>query len=447
MRAVGIVLRKSLSSCLFSLILTVSQSTALGAAVSQESSAELSSEESRAEELRSRRRQRLANVKPSQPSKVVEVLATMENDGFDQLVTFQVRHWRFGFGKISPISSFTPAIQYERPRLGNTDLHLLASGAYSLIGYQVYDVRFGKFNEPVPYEFLSDGYLGAPFAFDRRSQAPLEGFLYADLRYRNFPREDFYGLGPDSSEDDRTDYRYEEAAFDAVAGYPFTRWFGIKGRAGYLLTNVGPGTIDDRPSTQDLFDDSTAPGLERQPDFFHLDAGLYLAYEDDPNLPSGILGVQFSRFDDINDRRFEFNRLTLDARGYLPLGSRQRTLAGRFYVVRDYADDPMQIPFYFMKTLGGRDTLRGYKDFRFRDSNLIYLSSEYRWEATTGVELAAFYDTGKVFSQDTELSFDHLRHSFGVGIRAKSMRRTVFRIDLGRSEEGTFVYFAFGPSL
>lgn len=169
MRAVGTVLRKSLSSCLFSRILTVPQDTALGAAVSQESSAEVSSEESRAEELRSRRRQRLANVKPSQPSKVVDVLATVENDGFDQLVTFQVRHWRFGFGKISPISSITPAVQYERPRLGNTDLHLLASGAYSLIGYQVYDVRFGKFDEPVPYEFLSDGYLGAPFAFDQHA--------------------------------------------------------------------------------------------------------------------------------------------------------------------------------------------------------------------------------------------------------------------------------------
>ena len=144
----GIVLRKSLSSCLFCLILTVPQGTALGGAVSQEDSAQLSSEDSRAEELRSRRRQRLANVKRSQPSKVVDVLATVENDGFDQLVTFQVRHWRFGFGKISPVSSFTPAVQYERPRLGNTDLHLLASGAYSLIGYQVYDVRFGQFDEP-----------------------------------------------------------------------------------------------------------------------------------------------------------------------------------------------------------------------------------------------------------------------------------------------------------
>lgn len=141
--------------------LTLHIQAATPGAVGQSSSSQ-ESEESRAGELRSRRRARLAQVKPAKPSKVVDVLATAENDGFDQLVTFQVRHWRFGFGKISPVSSLTPAIQYERPRLGNTDLHLLASGAYSVIGYQVYDLRFGKFDEPAPYTFLSDGYLGGP---------------------------------------------------------------------------------------------------------------------------------------------------------------------------------------------------------------------------------------------------------------------------------------------
>ncbi len=431
---------------LFFLILMVWQGTAHVAAVSQETRSELNSEESRAEELESQRRQRLAKVEPAQPSKVVNVLATAENKGFDQFITFQVEHWRFGFGKISPVSNFAPAVQYERPRLGGTNLHLLASGAYSVTGYQVYDLRFGKFDQPAPYEFLSDAFLGAPLEFDRRTQAPLEGFLYTDLRYRNFPREEFYGLGSDSSRDDRTNYRYEESGFDVVAGYPFARWFGIMGRAGYLLTNVGPGTNEKRPDTQDLFDDSTAPGLERQPDFYRFDAGLYLAYEGDPNLPAGILGVEWARFDDVGDRRFEFDRFAVDARGYLPLGSRQRTLAARFFVSRDYANDSMEVPFYFMKTLGGNETLRGYNDFRFRDSNLIYFSSEYRWEANPAVELAIFYDTGKVVSQGSDLSLKHLRHSYGFGIRGKSFRRTVLRIDLGHSEEGTFVYFAFGPT-
>jgi hemolysin activation/secretion protein len=144
--------------------------------------------------------------------------------------------------------------------------------------------------------------------------------------------------------------------------------------------------------------------------------------------------------------RYAFNRVSADARGFLPLGSRQRTLAARFFISRDYADSGQQVPFYMMETLGGHSTLRGYRNFRFRDDNVLYLSGEYRWEATAGVELAMFYDTGKVFPDRSGFSFEHLKHSFGAGIRGKSLRRVVFRMEVGHSEEGTFLYVSLGPS-
>ena len=87
--------------------------------------------DSRFERLLEERRKRLAAVKPAEPSKVAELLATIENDGFDQIVSVQTGHWRFGFGKISPISGGTPAIQYERPRLGGSGVRLRTAGAYS----------------------------------------------------------------------------------------------------------------------------------------------------------------------------------------------------------------------------------------------------------------------------------------------------------------------------
>jgi hemolysin activation/secretion protein len=99
-----------------------------------------------------------------------------------------------------------------------------------------------------------------------------------------------------------------------------------------------------------------------------------------------------------------------------------------------------------MKTLGGNQTLRGYRQMRFSDRNLIYLSGEYRWEAMPAMELAVFYDTGKVASRRSDLNLDHLRHTFGGGLRFKSMRRVVVRIDIGRSDEQTFLFFTFGPS-
>ena len=99
-----------------------------------------------------------------------------------------------------------------------------------------------------------------------------------------------------------------------------------------------------------------------------------------------------------------------------------------------------------MQTLGGQDTLRGYRNFRFRDNNVLYMSAEYRWEAAAGIDLALFYDTGKVFPDQDGFNFDNLRDTYGFGIRGKSLRRVVFRLDIGRSDEGTRLFISFGPS-
>ena len=106
--------------------------------------------ETRTEALLAERRARLAEVEPAGDSSIVRMLTTFENDGFDQLVTVQSGHFRFGFGKISPASGGTPAIQYERPRLGATPLTLRTAAAYSFRGYQGYEFQLGVFDTPAP---------------------------------------------------------------------------------------------------------------------------------------------------------------------------------------------------------------------------------------------------------------------------------------------------------
>ncbi len=378
---------------------------------------------------------------------IINLVTTIETEGFDQQVTVQFGDFRAGFGKISPVSSFTPALRYEQPRLGRTELSLQASGADSVTGYQAYNFKLGIFDEPAPADFLGAGFLGAPFDFDQRSQRPTEGFIYADLGFRGFPDEILYGRGSDADESSRSEYKYEESAFDVVGGYQFARWLGVQARAGLLTTNVSHDSDGNRPNAADRFDDTGVPGIEHQPEFFHFDSGLYLGWEADPNDPAALLGVRFARFDELDGSRFQFSRFSLDARGFLPMGSRQRTIAVRYYVSRDNADNGSEVPFYLMKSLGGQDTLRGYRDYRFRAENLLYLSTEYRWEAATGIELAMFYDTGKAFREGSGFSFNGMKHTYGAGLRAKSLRRVSFRFDIGRSGDGnTLVFFAFGPS-
>ncbi len=401
---------------------------------------------SRSEELQARRLERLKALQPLKAGRFADILATAETNGFDQWLSVRLGRWRAGLGKISQISNLTPTVSYERPRIGRTGLTLRTSGAYSVTGYRALDLRLGRFGELAPYDFLGDSFLGAPFEFDQRSPEPTKTFLYGDLRYRNFTEEIFYGLGPESEEVNRTDYRYEEARADVVAGYQLARWVGVQFRTGYLSTNVGPGRTS-RPDAEEVFSDDQAPGLAHQPDFLHYDSGLYLGWEADPNEPAALLGIRFASFDDLDGSRFEFKRFSVDARGYVPLGSRQRMIALRYYASRDYANDGAEVPFYLMKSLGGQDTLRGYKDFRFRDANLLYLSGEYRWEATAGLEFAVFYDTGKAFARRSEFHLDGMKHTFGWGIRAKNRRRVSFRMDVGRTGDGNVLLFlAFGPS-
>ena len=257
---------------------------------------------------------------------------------------------------------------------------------------------------------------------------------------------EFFGLGPDSSNADRSRYAIDEVGVDLVVGYQPARWLAMKANGGLLVTETGPGESDRFPDTGTLFTPEEAPGLGDQTEFLRIGVGVYGVWAGDPNLPALELGVEGARYSDQDGGRYSFNRVSADVRGFIPLGSRQRTIATRLFVSRDIADSGARVPFYLMETLGGHETLRGFRDFRFRDANVLYLSGEYRWEAAAGVELAVFYDTGKVFADASEFGFDNLRHTVGFGIRGKSLRRTVFRFDVGRGSEGTHVFLAFGPA-
>jgi len=415
-------------------------------APSTDATQEQSSESTREEELLDRRREQLEELEPSKPSRVGQILATVENRGMETFTTVQIEHFRFGVGQLSPGSRLTPAVQYSRPNIGKTPLRFTISGAVSVTGFQAYIAQFGLFEHPAPHDFLGAAFLGAPFHFDERVQEPRDAFLYADFMYRDFPRENYYGLSTDSLQENRSDYSLKESKFDLVAGYQFTRYLAIEVRGGYQSNSVGRGNDDGLPDTVDVFDEETAPGISEPADFVHLDSALFLSWKGDPNRPVAEIGFRFAHFSQLNGDQFDFNRYSADARVHIPLGSRQRIFAFRAYTTGDLGAPEATVPFYLMEWIGGNQTLRGFRTYRFRDTNLVYLSAEYRWEATAGLELAAFYDAGKAYPHRQEFSIRDLRSTYGLGLRVKNFRRVSFRVDAGWSEEGAILYFAFGPS-
>jgi len=408
------------------------------------------SELSRQEIWAKRREEKKTKVERGKLSGFESGMLWLETTGLKQIMNFNYQGLYLRFNNnMSTGSGFAPGLRYWKPGFTRRGLDFQAAGAWSFRGYQAYTLQLGQIQRKGKIFSLEPVGTGPAFQFDEMEPKEAGFFAFADLNYRNFPQEDFFGIGPDSKEENRTDYRLEDMSYDAVAGWQINRWIGAGIRVGYLQVNTDPGTDSRFPNTHDLFTEATAPGLAQQPDFIDVSTGVMLDYRDRPGNPhkGGMIGVYFSRFDQREGGSYEFNRLVADIRQFIPLFSEQRTLALQLYGSADSPDAGAQVPFYLMPTLGGSESLRGFREFRFRDKRVLYFSSEYRWEASAAIELAAFYDTGKVFADRSDFAFEHLEKSFGGGIRLKTPRAVVMRIDVGRSREGTRFFFKFaGPA-
>jgi outer membrane protein assembly factor BamA len=285
------------------------------------------------------------------------------------------------------------------------------------------------------------------------SSLPRERFLghlilYASLRYQDYTRLNYFGLGSDTSADDRTTYRLSGSRYELVAGWQFTPRLAVTLRGGYWTPDVRSGTNPDVPSVEEVFTEANTPGLTTQPDFLMTTAQVFFDTRDKPGAPrrGAMIALQASRFDPRGSDEFRFRRYSGDLRGFVPLGSRQRVLALRTYFAIDNADASKgrNVPFYLQDSLGGSRTLRGYDSFRFRGTDTLLFQAEYRWEPWPPLELALFGDAGRVAALGDDLSLSGLRGDYGVGLRVKSARGVVLRFDVAFGGEANRFYVRFG---
>lgn len=342
-----------------------------------------------------------------------------------------------------------PILHFWTPDIGGTPVDLHASASYSAYKYQYYDAQLGL----IPHEGehlprIEKGTSGMFPLSDLEKTAAAPGFnVYASARLRDYPREDFFGIGPASLRAGRSDYHLKDALYEGIVRVRLGR-LALMGRAGLLETTIGPGADSKFPNTELLNDEGTAPGLLSSPDFLHVSAGGWLELRDQPENPhrGAALGASYSRFDDRGGDAFQFARVLVDARQYLPLFSDRHVLAFRQVTVLDTPDAGGRVPFYMHTTLGGSTFLRGYDSFRFRDDKLLALAGEYRFELRPKVELALIYQAGKVFRRMGQFDLSDLRNSWGAGLRIKTLRKVKVRCDVLRSAEGTRVHVKLGPS-
>jgi hypothetical protein len=270
--------------------------------------------------------------------------------------------------------------------------------------------------------------------------------LTAGGAYQNAASMPYYGEGPNSSKDNRSDYRSEFTSAHFGGQFHFLdQKLSASYSVGGLLVNVGPGDLGGWPSTDKIFNAANTPGLEKQSNFITGTASV-TANLTTPSFsnPKGlILEAQDTQFWDQSGTNSSFHLLQTQATYYVPFINGMRTLAFRARNETTFYANGQQVPFYLQPTLGGPNDLRGYERYRYYDNDSSLLSGEYKWSVAGSVEMALFGDGGNVYSRPGLIGLRELRGDGGFGVRFKNKQQEIMRFDVGFSPEGVKVWFVF----
>ena len=374
-------------------------------------------QETRAEELRSKRAEKAAQLRPPERSRAEAILFRIEDRLLVERILAPPRGVHLRVGGIGEGAGFGlgPAYRYST---GAFDFRVSAAGSLK---------RYGI----VETSLLLPGALrDGPF---------LE--LYA--RRRDFPQEDFFGLGPASVRADRTNFALRDTLVRLTGGVR-TEDFAAGARVAHLDPSIGRGTDRRMPSTDDVFSAPAIPGFVSQPAFVVLEPFLEYSTADPRLNPTAGGSYRFTvrRYVDRDLERFSFTNWDVDVRRYLPILHRARTIALRAWLSSSRPDAGHEVPFYLQPTLGGGYSLRGFPSFRFRDRSLLLVQGEYRWRVNEFVTGAIFYETGAVARRLEDL--DSFERSYGIGLRAGSRNGVALRAEVALgSGEGTRLLVRF----
>jgi hypothetical protein len=253
-----------------------------------------------------------------------------------------------------------------------------------------------------------------------------------EATYHHHPQEDFFGLGPASSLDDRVSYLFDSRDLQGrVVGRP-NDWLQVGARTGTVNPSVGSGTDSGYPSIEERFSNLTAPGLAAQPDFTYHELFAEVDYRDQPGnaRDGGRYNVAWRRYNDSDFDRHTFRVFDAQLQQFFPIFDKKRVFALQARVMTATPEDGHEVPFYFKPTVGGGHSVRSLRDFRLRDDNVLYFNIEYRWEAFSILDMALFTDWGKVARDAGDLDLSDLKHGYGIGFRFSTPKAVFFRLDI-----------------
>jgi hypothetical protein len=360
--------------------------------------------QTRAETLAREREEKAKNLEPPRSGRLERALLALENDRLFERILNPAEGFYPKIGNITPGSGFAVGPGFRLPRVIGEEAHFSAFAMASIQRYWMLDAR-----------------ITMPELAGGRVFADVHG------RHYDFPEEDFFGLGPSSRSEDHTTYGFRSTDVGALAGVRLTPWLSFGSGLEYMTPRV-----------------TVVGGV---PDFLRSEVSAEINTREPRGNPrqGSRLALAYQRFDDRDGSRFDFDRVEADVQHYISLYKQRRVLALRGFASVSDADSGSEVPFYFQRTLGGPDDLRGFRRFRFRDRHMLLLQAEYRWEIFTAMDGAIFYDAGKVASRLEDLDLSDLESDYGIGFRFGTRNGVFLRVEGAfGSSGGPHFIFRFG---
>jgi len=376
--------------------------------------------QSRTDLIRSARIKKEANLIPWAKPKSEHVIEQAQESLPYRLLTGEAHGFALSFGNMVPGSGFAVGPTYTKP-IWDGKLIIRADARAAI--NQSYG---GRLEISVPKLF--SGHTFATFS----------------TQHRNISEMPFYGAGPDSSKSGRSNYRLEDTNIEFRPGIRVFKGLSAGLIGSYLTVNTGPGYSNLYISAEEQFGPTAAPGIDRQANFWRGGGFVEYDWRDQTAYPSsgGKYSAQYVRYLDKNLGAYSFLQLDLAASQYFPLFNRTRVFALHGSSSLTTAGNGQLVPFYLQPTLGGANTLRGYRFNRFYGDNSVMVSGEYRWFCSPTLDMAVFADAGKVFQSWEQWNFHNLESDVGFSVRFKGRAgRPAISVDTAFSHEGFQLWF------
>lgn len=393
-RQTGLAAGRTAAACLLVAVTSVGAPPPAGA------------QDTRAGQIAERQAEKAARLHPYQPSKFETVMNRLE----ENFVSPPNGPYPV-LGSVYSGGGFTLGAGYRR-FYGRRSVWSL-SGLYSIKNYKKIELE-----THTPWNFG-----------DRSSIGVRAGWLDA-------PRIGYYGVGMGTDSGDRANFRIRQAYAGVTASVEPTSWTRLQGEAAFedYTTDEGRG---DAPSIETRYDETTAPGLFSNPSYIRTQGTAAIDWRPAAGYArrGGYYGVTLRNYGDV-DEVFSFRQLEGELIQHVPILRENWVISLRGRVQTTLDDDDV-VPYYLLPSLGSGRTLRAYSTGRFRDRHSLLTSAEFRWiPSRLALDMALFYDAGKVTRFREDLDFDRLESNWGIGARFHGPTATVLRIEAARGSDG-----------